>query len=62
MSKKYSGISFLLSIGKYSGFYASKTDASIHLCFGWVGLSVFFFDMEIMLYDLATEVSDEKNS
>lgn len=57
--KRYKGLSFLIAIGKWGGFHASKSDASIHICLGYVGISLFFFDLEIMLSDLVERVTND---
>ena len=47
--KKYKnskGISFLLVCGSYGGFHFTKGKSSLHLCIGFIALTLFFYDVE----------------
>lgn len=46
------GISFLIAVGSYGGFYAYKSKTSIRLCLGWIAFTLFPFDLEDVLTEL----------
>ncbi len=44
--KSTKGISLLISIGSYGGFHLTKTKHSVHLGLAFVGITIFFYDVE----------------
>lgn len=49
MKDKYKtdkGLSFLLAFGGYGGFYAHYSNSSFRICLGWIGITIFFYDVE----------------
>lgn len=46
------GISFLLVLGSWGGFHYTQESSAVHLCLGFVAVTVFFYDVENTLYNI----------
>jgi len=40
------GISFLIVIGSYGSFHFTNTKSAMHLCLGWLAITIFYYDIE----------------
>lgn len=50
-NSEYKGLTFMISIGCYGGFYASAKRTSWRLCLGWIAFTVIFCDFEMLATD-----------
>jgi hypothetical protein len=41
-----------INIGKYGGFYASKSGQAVRLCLGWIAFTIYFFDLDELIVPL----------
>jgi hypothetical protein len=43
---KTNGVSLMVVIGKYGGFYIHKGHGSFRICLGWIAITFFNYDIE----------------
>ena len=51
---KYTGFLIMIVFGRYGGFHTTL-DFGIHLCLGWVAITLIPLDVEMLLEDLMKE-------
>lgn len=51
-NKTQKGLSLMICIGSYGGFYFLKRPESIRLCLGWIAFTLLFYDLEKRLTEI----------